>query len=184
MKIVGGSLRGRRFDQPKSSAVRPLSDKVRAAIFDVYGDASGKIVLDVYAGSGAAGFEAISRGAAMVEAIEASPVVARVIESNTKALEIEWGYTLHVLKLETWLALPANQPASEPPPVHYDLIIADPPYVHLDTDLMERLAALLVPGGVLVVSQSSKYPSPDLKTASLAKRKDYGDTALSFYTRP
>jgi len=183
MKILGGSLRGRRFNQPKSSAVRPLSDKVRAAIFDVYGDPAGKAVLDVYAGSGAAGFEAASRGALMVEAIEANAAVARTIAQNAQLLGLDWGYVLHVLKLETWLALPANQPGAGEPMACYHLIIADPPYARLDSDLLERLASFLAPGGTLVLSQSSKYPSPALAAAQLSKRKDYGDTALSFYLR-
>ena len=181
MKILSGSLKSHPFEQPKSDSVRPLSDKVRAAIFDVCGDIGGLVVLDVYAGSGAAGFEALSRGAAMVEAIEGNPSVARVIQANTKALNIDWGYVLHVLKLETWLALPANQAATDWPQARYDLIIADPPYAKLDGDLLSRLCCYLNPQGVLVVSHSSKLPSPVLELTELARHKVYGDTALSFY---
>ncbi len=181
MKILSGSLKSHRFEQPKSSSVRPLSDKVRAAIFDVSGDIEGLVVLDVYAGSGAAGFEALSRGAAMVEAIEGNPSVARVIQANIKALNIDWGYVLHVLKLETWLGLPANQADSDRPQARYDLIIADPPYARLDDDLLSRLTRFLTPEGLLVVSHSSKLPSPVLELTELARHKVYGDTALSFY---
>lgn len=181
MKIIGGEMRGRGFEQPKTASVRPLSDKVRAAIFDVVGAPEGFVVLDVYAGSGAAGFEAISRGAAMVEAIEANPRVARTIEANVRTLELDWGYVLHVLKLETWLALPANQSESGSSLARYDLIIADPPYAKIDADLIDRLGKYLLPDGILVLSHSSKTPSPVLESISLAKQKVYGDTALSFY---
>lgn len=183
MRILAGDYRGRRFDQPPSRAVRPLSDKVRAAIFDVVGDPGGGIVLDVYAGSGAAGFEALSRGAAMVEAIEANPRVARTIEANLKLLGMHWGYNLHVLKVETWLGLPGNQPDLDRAMQRYNLIIADPPYANIDDDILERLAAFLIPGGVLLVSHSSKKPSAMLQSVNLVKNKTYGDTALSFYQR-
>ena len=181
MRILAGSLGGRPFDQPKTTAVRPLSDKVRGAIFDMLGDIEGLVVLDVYAGSGAAGFEAASRGASLVEAIEASQPVARVIESNARSLGLDWGYVLHVLNVETWLALPSNQPAPDGRLTRYDIIIADPPYVRIDADIMGRLARLLNTGGVLVVSHSSKSPSPMLESGELVRQKTYGDTALSIY---
>lgn len=176
MKILSGSLKSHPFEQPKSGSVRPLSDKVRAAIFDVCGDIEGLVVLDVYAGSGAAGFEALSRGAAMVEAIEGNPSVARVIQANIKTLDIDWGYVLHVLKLETWLASPHQQENKS----RYGLIIADPPYANLEPDIIERLAAFLTPGGVLALSHSSKL-TPELISLSIVRHKVYGDTALSFY---
>ncbi len=184
MKILAGELRGRTFEQPKTQSVRPLSDKVRAAIFDVVGEPGGFVVLDAYAGSGAAGFEALSRGAAMVEAVEANPRVGRTIESNLQALGLHWGYILHVLKLETWLALPGNQPGSGRPVQRYDLIIADPPYAQLDADILARLAEFLIPGGIMAVSHSSKLASPVLESVELVRHKVYGDTALSFYKSP
>lgn len=177
MKILGGELRGRSFDQPKTQSVRPLSDKVRAAIFDVVGAPDGLTVLDAYAGSGAAGFEAASRGAVLVEAIEANDRVARVIAANAKALGLDWGYVLHQMTVETWLAAPKQQPATP----RYNLIIADPPYAKLETDVMDRLAQFLTAGGVLVISHSSKLESPQLEGAQQIKHKVYGDTALSFY---
>jgi 16S rRNA (guanine966-N2)-methyltransferase len=181
MKILSGSLKSHPFEQPKSSSVRPFSDKVRAAIFDVCGSVEDLVVLDVYAGSGAAGFEALSRGAAMVEAIEGNPSVARVIQANIKALNIDWGYVLHVMKLETWLALPSNQSYVDRPQARYDLIISDPPYAKLDAELLGRLTPFLNSEGILVVSHSSKLPSPVLELTELARHKVYGDTALSFY---
>jgi 16S rRNA (guanine966-N2)-methyltransferase len=176
VKIQSGELRGRPFDQPKTRAVRPLSDKVRAALFDVVGDISGLAVLDAYAGSGAAGFEAASRGAVLVDAIEANARVAKTIQANAKLLGLDWGYVLHQLTVETWLASPQQQP----PASRYGLIIADPPYAQLDSDTISRLAAYLNPGGILVLSHSSKLePAPAALTR--VQHKVYGDTALSFY---
>ncbi|HSX01460.1 MAG TPA: RsmD family RNA methyltransferase [Candidatus Saccharimonas sp.] len=181
MRILAGTMRGRGFEQPATRSVRPLSDKARAAIFDVVGAPEGFAVLDAYAGSGAAGFEALSRGAAMVDAIEASSSVARVIERNAAALGLSWGYVLHVMTAEKWLALPVNQPDADRPQARYHLIIADPPYAQLDADVLARFGPFVLPGGVLVVSHSSKHQPPQLESLRLARHKVYGDTALSFY---
>ncbi len=177
MRVLSGQLGGRLIGQPKTRSVRPLSEKVRAALFDVVGPITGLTVLDAYAGSGAAGFEAASRGAILVDAIEANQRVAATIQQNAKALGLDWGYNLHVMTVETWLA----SPHQNPPPTRYGLIIADPPYTQLDPDVIERLAAFLQPGGVLAVSHSSRIPPPMLKSVELAVAKTYGDTALSFY---
>lgn len=177
MKILAGNLRGRRFEQPASRAVRPLSEKVRAAIFDVTGAPEGFAVLDAYAGSGAAGFEALSRGAALVDAVEANPRAARLIGQNAVSLGLDWGFILHQMTVATWLAAPAQTP----PAPRYQLIIADPPYAQADQDVLERLVPFLQPGGVLVVSHSSKLEPPMLKSSQLVVAKTYGDTRLSFY---
>jgi 16S rRNA (guanine966-N2)-methyltransferase len=143
----------------------------------VVGDIEGLAVLDAYAGSGAAGFEAASRGAILVDAIEANVKVAKTIQANAKALGLDWGYNLQVMTVETWLA----SPHQNPPAPRYGLIIADPPYAQLDTDVLGRLTAFLNPGGVLVVSHGSKTPVPALRPVELIKSKLYGDTTLSFY---
>jgi 16S rRNA (guanine966-N2)-methyltransferase len=177
VKVLSGTLKGRPFNQPKSSSVRPLSEKVRAAIFDVIGSTVGLAVLDAYAGSGAAGFEAASRGAVLVDAIESNPRVAKIINQNAKALDLDWGYILHQMTIETWLASPSQQEDQK----RYGLIIADPPYARMEPDIMEHLAGFLTLGGVLVVSHSSRTPSPMLESVELVQHKVYGDTALSFY---
>ena len=154
-----------------------MSEKLRAAIFDVLGPIDGLTVLDAYAGSGAAGLEALSRGAMLVEAIEANASVARTIQSNAKALEADWGFLLHQMTVATWLASPRQLPATP----RYDIIITDPPYQQLDVDILSRLLALLQPTGILVISHSGKLKSPVLRSGELVQAKVYGDSALSFY---
>lgn len=176
MKVLAGNLKGRPFKQPATSATRPLSEKVRAALFDVTGDPLGLSVLDAYAGSGAAGFEAASRGALLVDAIESNPRVGRTIQDSAKLLNLDWGYVLHIMTVETWIASPDQQP----PTPRYDLIIADPPYAKLEPDILDKLTLYLSPTGVLAVSHSSRLKPPALKAAHI-KSKVYGDTALSFY---
>jgi 16S rRNA (guanine966-N2)-methyltransferase len=177
VKILAGEYKGHTFNQPKTTSVRPLSDKVRGALFDVVGPVNGLTVLDAYAGSGAAGFEALSRGAVLVDAIESNERVARVIAQNAVGLGIDWGYLLHQMTVETWLASPAQAPAAQ----RYGLIIADPPYAKLEPDIVERLALFLADDGILVVSHTSRYASLELAKTVLAQHKTYGDTALSFY---
>jgi 16S rRNA (guanine966-N2)-methyltransferase len=178
VRILSGEFHGRILEQPKSRQVRPLAGKVRGALFDVLGPVNGLTVLDAYAGSGAAGMEAASRGAMLVEAIEANAAAARTIQRNATALGLGVSYILHQVTVESWLALPAQQPPQE----RYDVIIADPPYAKLDSDVVRRLAAYLVPGGILILSHSSRVPSPALTGVVLHAHKVYGDTALSFYS--
>jgi len=182
VRITGGEFRGRQIKLPPSRVVRPLSGKVCQALFNVVGSPAGWAVLDVYAGTGAVGFEAASRGAAMVEAIEANRTVARTIEENARSLGLDWSYVLNVMTAETWLAQPNNQLSPEQLQ-RYDLIVADPPYSKLDPEVLERLGRFLKPYGVMAVSHSSKRPSPVLESLVLAQAKQYGDSALSFYRR-
>ena len=177
MKILAGTKKGQPFSLPSSRLVRPLSDKVRAAIFDITGPVEGFIILDAYAGSGAAGFEALSRGAKLAEAVESNTRVASLISENAKRLGFDWEYILYQMTVATWLASPTQYPASP----RYDLIIADPPYAKLEEDILEGLAKYLMPEGILAVSHSSRLASPMLKSVELVRHKDYGDTALSFY---
>ena len=177
MKILSGKKKGQIFTQPSSRSVRPLSEKVRAAIFDVIGPVTDFVVLDAYAGSGAAGFEALSRGAKLVEAIEANAKVATTISANAKKLGFDWEYILYQMPVTTWLASPNQYPAGP----RYELVIVDPPYAMLDPDILESLSMFLSPEGVMVVSHSSRFDSPMLKSVELVRHKVYGDTALSFY---
>lgn len=176
LRIASGSLGGRLVQQPPERVTRPLSDKVRQALFNVLGPLEGAVVLDAYAGSGVAGFEAASRGAAMVEAIESNPRAARVTEANARELGLDFGYVLNVMTVETWLASPSQQP----PASRYGVIIADPPYAKLDEEVLERLGGFLKPGGVMAVSHSSKRRVV-LQNLKLVQNKLYGDSALSFF---
>jgi 16S rRNA (guanine966-N2)-methyltransferase len=177
VKIISGKKKGQIFNQPKSRSVRPLSEKVRAAVFDVTGPVTDFVVLDAYAGTGAAGFEALSRGARLVEAIESNQKVASIISDNAKRLGFDWEFILYQMPVTTWLASPNQYPAVP----RYDLIIVDPPYAKLDPDILDSISLFLTPEGVMAVSHSSRYQSPMLKSVELVRHKVYGDTALSFY---
>ena len=178
MRITTGSLGGRTVAAPKTTATRPMADKVRAALFDTLGDVSGAIVLDAYAGSGAVGFEALSRGAARVVAIESARQPAATITANQATFDLTWGYELHQTTVETWLARWLRPPAE---PSAFNLIVADPPYDHLRVNVLEKLGSLLKTDGILVVSHSSRRDVPELDNLICTDTRIYGDTALSFY---
>jgi 16S rRNA (guanine966-N2)-methyltransferase len=175
MRIVAGKLGGRTLVAPKTRDTRPMTDKVRAALFDSVGDITDMMVLDAYAGSGAVGFEALSRGAARVIAIESARPAIRAVHANVEALDVSWGYELHETSVETWLARRGDTPW------HFDVITADPPYASLKPDIIEKLGGLLVPDGLIVVSHSARMELPELEGLILQQTKAYGDTGLSFY---
>lgn len=176
MRIVAGEYGGRVLVAPKTTATRPMMDKVRAAVFNRLGSDrfSGAAVLDVYAGSGALAFEALSRGASMASVIEPAKAALAAIEQNRKTLGVGWGLSVFPVTVESWLA-------KYPETQSYDVVFADPPYAELQVDVIERLAGLLKPDGVLVLSHSSKVPAPNLPSVGAAQTKEYGDTAISLY---
>jgi len=174
MRITTGSLGGRSVVPPKSTVTRPMADKVRAALFNIIGDASGLIVLDAYAGSGAVGFEAFSRGADRVVGIESGRTAIQAIKTNAEKLDVGNEYTLSSTTVEAWFKRQPQTPT-------FDLIVADPPYDLLRPAVVGQLGSLLKPEGILVVSHSSRSNLPQLARLTHIDTKTYGDTALSFY---
>ena len=175
MRIGAGDLRGRSIQVPATTTVRPMADKVKAALFNIVGSVGGQIVLDAYAGSGAVGLEALSRGAAQVVFVERSAPVAALIKRNIASLGVSSEAQVINLPVQTWLNR-QSQPI-------FNLIVADPPYAELDVAILDQLADCLASDGIMVVSHSSKIASSELKSLELVQSKTYGDTALSFYKK-
>lgn len=174
MRILAGQFKYRAIEQPRSSVVRPMSQKARAAIFDVLGDIEGMSVLDLYAGSGAVGLEAISRGANQVTFIEENAQVASVIRRNVQKLDVSTA-TIVNKSVELWF--------KEAKKVTFNIILADPPYAQFNSSFFERATGILAESGIMVLSHASKIPAPELKSLQLVQHKSYGDSALSFYKR-
>ncbi|MBK6887154.1 MAG: 16S rRNA (guanine(966)-N(2))-methyltransferase RsmD [Tetrasphaera sp.] len=175
-RIIGGSAGGRRVAVPKGAATRPTSDRVREALFNILaarGLPRGVAVLDAYAGSGALGLEAASRGATRVVCVESHRATARLIEANATSL----GLTVQVC------SMPVAEYAARPPdPV--GLVLADPPYPMSEDDLARDVAALVdgghvEPGGLLVIERSTRSPQPRWPAGVVAEPvRRYGETAL------
>ena len=175
MRIISGKYGGRTLAVPKSTATRPMTDKVRGALFDILGPIDGMTVLDAYAGSGAIGFEALSRGALRVVAIEIGHQALRAISSNIESLGLGFEYSVEPIKVESWLA---HKPAGA-----LDLIFAMPPYAAMDKEILARLAALLAEDGVMVVEYPRQAKDYTVDGLSVIDSRSYGDPTLVFYKK-
>jgi 16S rRNA (guanine966-N2)-methyltransferase len=178
-RIIGGDAGGRRLSTPAGSATRPTSDRVREALFSSIeawcGSLQGLRFLDLYAGSGAVGLEAWSRGAGVVTLVESDRRTARLIGQNAATLGFA---TAEVV------AAPVAQTLARPPLGPYDVVFMDPPYPLDDLSVagdLDLLAARhwLVPGALVVVERSSRSPEPRWPQGLVGTRsKRYGETVL------
>jgi 16S rRNA (guanine966-N2)-methyltransferase len=156
LRIVAGSRRGRRLKVPGEGSVRPTGDRVREAIFDVLGPVDGLRALDLFAGSGAMGLEALSRGAAHCVFVEADARVAAVLRQNIQALGFE-AASSQVVVADYHRAV--ERLAG--PSAGFDLLFIDPPYRMLRevaVMLAPLLPALLADDGLVVVEAPSSVP--------------------------
>src|SRR5215210_5633905 len=164
MRIIAGSRKGARIFAPRGSDTRPTSDRVREAAFNLLGPgfAEDATVLDLFAGSGAMGLEALSRGAAQATFVESDRDACRTINRNLDKLGLE----ATVLCQDALTALRADARAGR----RYDLVLVDPPYRRfssLQNAMIRHLPNVLAPGGVLLV-ETAAGEEPDVQ--SLAKR--------------
>lgn len=175
-RIIAGTAGGRRLEVPKGDLTRPTSDRVREAVFsglDARGVLRGARVLDLFAGSGALGLEAASRGAAEVTMVESSRQAAAVARRNAGAL----GMRVTVVLTSVHRFLTGRTPAPQ------DVVLIDPPYGTGEDVVRQVLAALadgwLAPGGLVVLERSSRTPEPGWP-AGLAREgvRRYGETAI------
>jgi len=175
MRIIAGSRRGARIFAPRGLDTRPTGDRVREAAFNLVGPVDGTEVLDLFAGSGAMGLEALSRGAARVTFVEADDVAARAIVRNLEKLDLDGAV---VLRDDAGRALAADAAAGR----RYDLVLVDPPYRMLAAllpTLAAHLPAVLAPGG-LVVLESDAGEEPDLPLPKRTSRR-YGSARLTIF---
>lgn len=175
MRIISGRLGGRNFDAPKGHKTHPMSEKARGALFSMLGDIQGLTVLDAFAGSGAMGLEAISRGAQMGLAIDSDKTAASIISSNAKALGV--GKDLKVIRASVsgW--------SDNNPDKTFDIVIADPPYQDLQLTTLNRLPQHLVSNGLLVLSWPGHKQPLEFTGLERLVERNYGDSQLVFYRK-
>ena len=185
MRVVAGKYRSRTLQSPRGRALRPTSDRLRETLFSILGPAvEGSLFVDLYAGTGAVGIEALSRGAREVVFIEKHPAAARLIQRNLRSLGIESG--AEILAVDALRGLEQLAAPRFGKPVHADYIFVDPPYAA--SDEYERTLAfldgsrLLAPGGRVIVEHAKQLALPErLETLERARLVEQGDAALSFY---
>lgn len=182
-RIVAGMARGRRLTVPRGDGTRPTSDRVREALFSSLeselGSMAGLRVLDLYAGSGALGLEALSRGAARATLVEADRAAVRAIRANIAAVGTDRAEVV-AARVERTLSTPPAEP--------FDLVLADPPYGLGSAELTTVLAALargwLVPDAMVVVERAGRAGRVEWPPGLVGERhRRYGDTVL-WYGRP
>lgn len=176
MRIVGGSLGGRVLRAPSGAATRPTSEKVREAVFQILGSVEDAHLLDLFAGSGALGLEALSRGAAHVTFVDSGKLAIASIRENLRVLDLEARATVVVGDA----VAVARRPTTTP----WRIVFIDPPYA---SDLATRAALALpaenlAPDAVIVIEHDRRNAPPDALGSLLrTDQRRYGDTHISFY---
>ena len=180
MRIIGGNLRGRKIRQPLLKSVRPTKDRVREAVFNMIAEkVPSSMVLDLFAGSGAYGLEALSRGAAGSIFVENDKDCASVLMKNIDSLSLSDKSEVIIKDAEVFFAENTQK---------FDLIFSDPPYGYNITRnnlIMINQYDILNPSGILVCEHSS---SEDVSLEeevclSVYKQKSYGDTTISIFQK-
>ena len=174
MRIIAGSHKGARIYAPRSET-RPTGDRVREAAFNLIGPVDDMAVLDLFAGSGAMGLEALSRGAAHATFVESDREACRTINRNLDKLGLEGATVL----CQDALTAPRTDARSG---TRYDLVLVDPPYKRfssLQNALIQHLPEILAPDGLLVV-ETAAAEEPELPLATRTSRR-YGSARLTLF---
>lgn len=183
-RVIAGTARGVRLAAP-GPGTRPFADRVKQTLFAILApELDGAAVLDLFAGSGAGGIEALSRGAASAVFVERDHGAVRVIGENLRRTALEAGATVVRRDVLAWLADAGRDAAAAGPP--YDLVLIDPPYA--DTvalgQVLERVGAIVREGGIVVAKHFWRdAPPPVIGLLASDRQRRFGETALTFYRR-
>ena len=174
MRVIAGRLGGRRLTAPRGLATRPTSDRVREALFSALGDVRGARVLDLYAGTGALGIEALSRGALQATFVESARPALAALRENLASLGIE--------DLGRAVASPVGRALTglRGP---FDLVFADPPYAAIAeaAAVLATLRPALADEARVVVEHASRDAAPAIAGLTPRPSRAYGDTAVTIY---
>jgi len=178
MRVIGGTSRGRRLAGPRGLEVRPTADHVKEALFNILADRMvGARFLDLFAGTGNIGIEALSREARQATFVESNPAVSRLLRANLRRCGFERCADVHLMPVSRFLKH-CREPA-------YDIIFLDPPYQTQEAEqVLPSLGrdAIIRPNGVVVVEHFHKSPLDErIGHLALVKTYRYGDTCLSVF---
>lgn len=176
VRVIAGEFGGRKIEAPDTSRTHPMGERIRNALFNkISAELPEARVLDVFAGTGAVGIEALSRGAAHVTFVERDRVAQKVLSNNITTLGIEARTKLIRSSVASWLD------TSEPQ--NFDIIFVDPPYHDTQFSTVSRLFGLLKPGALMVLSHPGRSESPTKPGVVVVDNRSYGDAVLTFYRR-
>ncbi len=179
-RVIAGQYRGRRLQVPNGESVRPTTDRVKEAVFNILGPLDDLSVLDLFAGSGGLGIEALSRGASNVHFVESSSATSRILRSNLETLSIENGWTL--TNMPALRALNRLKKES----VRFDLVFLDPPYkTNYLAEVLEPglLSDVLAPRGRVVAESSSVAKLKVPEAWEIITERRYGTTSIRILSR-
>ena len=174
MRVIAGTAGGRSLVAPRGAATRPIADRVKETLFAILADrVLDAVVLDLYAGSGAIGIEALSRGASLCDFVEQDRRALAALRENLDRAGVEDRAGVRPMDVSRYLALP-DLP-------RYDLVTLDPPYAtRAILAPLERVAAHLAPGAVVVVKHHWRTAMPAVPGLAPWRARRFGETALTF----
>ena len=179
IRVIAGSLKGRRLKAPAWSGLRPTSDKLRETLFNVVAPrVVGARVLDAFAGTGALGIEALSRGAARVTFVERDPRALSLIEENLARCGVTDGYVIIRASVDEMLETLRQREAAD----RFDLVLLDPPYEAEPSGALNGVGAFVSGDGLVVLEHARKRRAP-ATAGRLVRTRELiaGDSALTFY---
>ena len=180
VRVISGRFGGRKIDAPgyDNSRTKPMGERIRNAVFNSIGsEVEGARVLDAFAGTGAVGLEALSRGAAFVTFVERDKIAQKILASNIALLGCENETEIVRTSVSNWLETAEIE--------NYDIIFADPPYHDPQLSTAQRLFALLKTKGLMVLSSPGRGEGPNLASTGIVvvDNRSYGNAQLTSFRR-
>ena len=176
IKIIAGKFGGRLIQAPEGKITHPMGERVRGALFNIISsNIEGAEVLDAFAGTGALGLEAVSRGAKNATFIERDRIANRILNENIELLNTQSDIRAYKIGLSTWI--------DKNPDAKFDIIFADPPYDDLQLSTVERLVGLLKLNGLMLLSYPGRCEAPNLNGIVVVDNRSYGNANLAIYRK-
>lgn len=175
VRIIAGRLGGRVIEGSGTERTHPMSERIRNALFNSLGDeVEGARVLDAFAGSGAVGFEALSRGADGLVLVERDRIAQKIIDKNIGTLGVNERAQLVKANVSSWADTTKDR---------FDIIFADPPYHDPQLSTVAKLFLLLKPNGLMVLSYPGRGEAPTNTEVVVVDNRSYGTAALAYYRK-
>ena len=176
VRIISGKFGGRTIQSPGSELTHPMSDRVRGSLFNIISnEITGAEVLDVFAGTGSLGLEALSRGASLATFIERDRLASKVLAENIETLGVKDLAVSVQIGISTWIDKNRDK--------LFDLIFVDPPYNDMQFSVISRLEESLKPNGMMILSHPSRVEVPPFQGLKIVDNRSYGTASLTFYSK-
>jgi 16S rRNA (guanine966-N2)-methyltransferase len=176
VRLIAGKFGGRLIEAPTGTTTHPMSERVRGSLFNMLGDTvKNAEVLDAFAGTGSLGLEALSRGAEYTTFIERDRAASDILAKNISKLNADANSTVLQINVATFI--------TKNPDKMYDVIFTDPPYNDMQLSTVSRLAKILSPSGIMVLSYPGRGEVPPINGIVVVDNRSYGTAALAFYRK-